>query len=122
MTGRELTLCWTEAANYSDADAYVSDLALSSVWGDDPEVEVPASRLDDLRQIYAAARASVRELRQAAGLTQAQLAQRFGIPKRTIENWEATGDNARTCPDYIRRMMAELLGQLPRVEDDADDR
>ena len=56
---------------------------------------------------------TVREIRQAAGLTQAQLAARFGIPKRTIENWEATGDNARTCPEYVRRMMAEILGLMP---------
>ena len=59
---------------------------------------------------------TVREIRQAAGLTQAQLAERFRIPKRTIENWEAAGDNARTCPEYIRRMMAELLGLQQREE------
>ena len=57
---------------------------------------------------------TVREIRQAAGMTQAQLAERFGIPKRTIENWEAAGQNARACPEYVRRMMAELLGLAPR--------
>ena len=56
---------------------------------------------------------TVREIRQAAGLTQAQLAARFGIPKRTIENWEAAGGNARNCPEYVRRMMAECLGLIP---------
>lgn len=59
---------------------------------------------------------TVREIRQAAGLTQAQLAARFGIPKRTIENWEATGGSARACPEYIRKMMAELLGLQQREE------
>ena len=56
---------------------------------------------------------TVRELRQAAGLTQAKLAARFGIPKRTVESWEATGPSARACPGYVRRMMAECLGVLP---------
>ena len=52
---------------------------------------------------------TVREICTAAKLTQAALAARFGIPKRTIEDW-CTGK--RACAPYIRRMMMECLGLL----------
>lgn len=56
---------------------------------------------------------TVREICAAAKLTQAALAARFGIPKRTVENWCS---GANKCPDYTRRMMCELLGLLSRPE------
>ena len=57
---------------------------------------------------------TVREICTAANLTQAALAARFGIPKRTVEDWCA---ERRTCAPYIRRMMCECLGLLTRPED-----
>ena len=54
---------------------------------------------------------TVKELRRSAGLTQRALAQRFGIPLRTVECWEATGPAHRDPPEYVIRMMAELIGQ-----------
>ena len=50
---------------------------------------------------------TIREILAAANLTQAALSSRFGIPKRTIENWCA---GSRDCAPYIRRMMCEILG------------
>lgn len=52
---------------------------------------------------------TVREICAAANLTQSALAARFGIPKRTVENW-CSGVNK--CPDYTRRMMMECLWLL----------
>ena len=46
------------------------------------------------------------ELRAASGLTQAAFAEKFSIPKRTVEGWEAKG----TYPSYVRLMLAQLLG------------
>lgn len=54
---------------------------------------------------------TVKELRRSAGLTQRALAQRFGIPLRTVECWESTGPSHREPPEYVVRMMAELIGQ-----------
>ena len=48
----------------------------------------------------------VRELCREHGLTQRALAERFGIPLRTVEDW-CTGKHK--CPEYVVRMMAELL-------------
>lgn len=50
------------------------------------------------------------EIRQASGLTQAAFAEKFGIPKRTVEAWD---EGQRTPPAYVLRMLAQLLGLLP---------
>ena len=71
----------------------------------------------DAADICTAAHRSVREIRAAAGMTQAELAAHFAMPKRTIENWEAEGTAARSCAPYIRLMMQEALG-LVRIERD----
>ena len=54
---------------------------------------------------------TVREICAAANLTQSALATRFGIPKRTVEDWCA---GKRSCAPYIRRMMMECLGLLQK--------
>ena len=52
-------ICLPEAVNYTDRDAYISDLALSSIWGDDEGAEVPQERLEWLDQLYDAAHRNV---------------------------------------------------------------
>lgn len=54
---------------------------------------------------------TVREICNAANLTQSALAARFGIPKRTVEDWCR---GVAKCAPYIRRMMCECLGLLER--------
>ncbi len=110
MNNKIYHTCLSEALNYSDRDAFVSDLVLSSIWGDWAE-EIPASRIDWLRQIWTAAHRSIKDICKDAGLTQRGLAERFNIPARTIGNW-ATGE--RACPEYTRIMMQELLGLVGR--------
>lgn len=41
---------------------------------------------------------TLRSIRESTGLSQAKFSTALGIPKRSIENWEA-GD--RECPDYL---------------------
>ena len=111
MTDKQYTICVTEAQNYTDRDAYISDLALSSIFGDLPGDDIPPARLEQLGSIYDAVHRSVKDIAAAAGLSQRKLAERFCIPYRTVENW--CGGH-RECPDYVRLMMQELLGQLDR--------
>ena len=47
-----------------------------------------------------------KELRQQSGMTQRQFADYFGIPKRTIENWEA---GVNKCPEYLLDLMKYKL-------------
>ena len=41
---------------------------------------------------------TIKELRQASGMTQKDFSEYFGIPKRTIEDWDR---GARKCPEYL---------------------
>ena len=41
---------------------------------------------------------TIKELRAASGMTQQAFSEYFGIPKRTIEDWEG---ERRTPPDYL---------------------
>ncbi len=49
---------------------------------------------------------TVQEFIKATGMTHKQLSERFGIPKRTIEDWSR---GVRKCPDYVVKMMEEIL-------------
>lgn len=40
----------------------------------------------------------IRAIRAATGLSQVRFAERYGIPRRTIENWES---GVRTPPPYV---------------------
>ena len=48
----------------------------------------------------------IKELRKELGLSQAGFAEKWDIPKRTIEDWE-TG--RREVKDYIVRMMYRIV-------------
>lgn len=47
-----------------------------------------------------------KELRTESGMTQQQFADYFGIPKRTIEDWER---GARKCAPYLLELMKYKL-------------
>ena len=53
----------------------------------------------------------IKEARKAAGLTQQQMSDEMGIPKRTIENWE-TG--SRNCPEWTERL---IVAELKRIKE-----
>ena len=48
----------------------------------------------------------IKAARKSAGLTQATLAERARIPRRTIEDWE-TG--SRTPPDYVQNLVLDKI-------------
>lgn len=49
---------------------------------------------------------SIQQFIKTSGMTHKELSDRFGIPKRTIEDWSR---GARKCPDYVVNMMSEIL-------------
>lgn len=49
---------------------------------------------------------TIQEFVKSSGMTHKQLSERFGIPKRTIEDWSR---GVRKCPEYVVNMMMELL-------------
>lgn len=49
---------------------------------------------------------NIKELRQAIGMTQKQFGEYFGIPKRTIEDWET---ERRRPPVYVVNLIEYKL-------------
>ena len=49
---------------------------------------------------------TVKELRKLSGMTQKAFSEYFGIPKRTIEDWEG---ERRKCPEYLLNLMQYKL-------------
>lgn len=107
MTNKQRLECIREMGAYTDRDAYVSDLALSSVWADDDDdAESPQERIDELSDLWDAWHCTVKDIAAAAGMSCRKLAERFGIPYRTMEGWSS---GKRVPPDYILAMMREIL-------------
>lgn len=106
MTSQLRHTLYSETRNYTDPDAYVSDLALSSVWGDAEDADIPAERIALLRRIWEDTHCTVRELIERYGLTQSAFARHFNIPLRSVQHWCL---GARQCPPYLIAMAAELL-------------
>ena len=95
---------YAETGAYTDRDAYISDMALSSVWGDAEDEEIPAERLALLGGIWDGAHCTIPDVIKKYGLTQTGFAQYFGIPLRTVQDW--CGEK-RACPAYVRFLLAE---------------
>lgn len=106
MTNNLLHLLYAEAHNYTDPDAYVADLALSSVWGDAEAADIPAERIALLRRIWDDTHCTIRKLIERCGLTQSAFSRYFDIPLRTVQDWYS---GRRQCPPYLITMAAELL-------------
>ena len=114
MTYKQYSALVTDAQNYTDRESYISDLALSSMWGDRQEDDIPQDRLSQLGSIYDAVHRSVKDIASAAGISAREMAIRFCIPQRTLENW-CMGVNS--CPLYTRLLLQESLGiYTPNVD------
>lgn len=98
---------WKDALSQPDKELFVSEYGYPE-WFDeiseDPDVVV-----DTLGNIHNVASMSVKDMVKKSGMSQAKFAEKFCIPKRTVESW-CMGE--RSCPDYVRLMMARLLGYL----------
>lgn len=56
---------------------------------------------------------AIREARKSLGWTQRKLSEEFGIPLRTIENWEG-GKNK--CPEWAERLIIEKLERIAKEQ------
>lgn len=111
MTDKQFSALFGGALADKDRDMYVSDWALSDIWGDPPDAEIPEDRIKSLIALWDVAHITIREIRAATGLSQVAFAQRFCIPRRTVENWES---GASACPDYLRILLAQAVGLYTR--------
>ena len=49
---------------------------------------------------------NIKEIRLMTGLSQAKFAEKYGIPKRSIENWES---GKRNCPSYVESLLKKVV-------------
>lgn len=111
MTNKQFNFCYAEIANYTDRQAYVSDLVFSSIWEDSDTGDIQAARIKAVENLWDAYHKTVKEISADAGMSNRKLAERFSIPYRTMENWCS---EKNSCPAYVRLMMQEILGQFSR--------
>lgn len=97
---------WTEALIDNNREAFASDWALSSIWGDEAEGDALVVRADQCGRIWDLAHMSIADIRHTTGLSQSRFAQAFCIPHKTVIKWEQRGG----CADYVRLMLARLCG------------
>lgn len=48
----------------------------------------------------------VKDIRAVTGLSQAKFAEFYGIPKRTVENWE---EGKSRAPEYVLRLLERAV-------------
>lgn len=111
MTDLQKRTALQEAASYTDIDAFVSDLLLSSAFidPDDETAEPDVSLIPELKALWHVANDSFKDLLKAMGLTQTECSRRFCVPLRTVQHWAL---EERSCAIYVRLMMAELTGYV----------
>jgi len=78
---------------------------------DDPDNAPELTPEAKLRVFYNPAVPNVRRLRKRLGITQAEFAKRFGLSRRTVEQWE----QGRTVPDRPARILLAVIERDPRV-------
>lgn len=49
---------------------------------------------------------TIQEMREKSGMSRPEFAEHFGIPYRSVQNWEL---GARECPDYLAALMEYKL-------------
>ena len=109
MTDTQLTFCVRECAAYESREAFISDLANSSIWGLREDNGIPHPLAESLGVVWDAVHRPVREIVAASGLSQAAFGERYCIPKRTVENWCS---GSRECPVYVRLLLQRAEGLI----------
>lgn len=104
-------ILFNAAAAEQDRERYIAEWSSSSIFfpegEDSPDIDT-AELSDALSNIWDVAHLTTRDIRQHLGLTQAAFAERFCVPRRTVEGW----DSGRAAPRYIVLALAELSGML----------
>ena len=114
MTDKQFNTAFSDALTAPDRDAFVSDWALSTIFTGAEEAPVDPALAEELGEVWDVAHLSVADIRAATGLSQRAFAERHCIPRRSLENWETAGTQARSCPAYVRLLLAEVTGLYHR--------
>lgn len=109
MSDKQLYCFFGEAANFTDPDAFASEVSLSLLDPDNPSQDVDANLFKQLHVLWHVKNDPFRSFLDCMGLSQSECSRRFCVPLRTVQGWTL---GERSCPPYIRLMMAEITGIL----------
>lgn len=56
---------------------------------------------------------TIKEAREKAGFSRAEMSRKFEIPIRTLEDWET---EKRTPPPYVAKLIIEKLERMKEME------
>lgn len=105
MTDAQFNAALKDALAVESRDAYVSDWALSSMWEDGPDDDIPQQRIDELGRIWDMAHMTFADILAASGKTLSSFALHYAIPYKTAQNWR---NGVRKCPLYLRLLLARV--------------
>ena len=107
FSNAQIEYALSEAPNYTDVDAFVSDMLTSSMFLDpeDEEAEIPTELSELLYKLWHVAALPFKEFLACMDLTQTECSRRYCIPLRTVQGWAG---GSRTPPMYVRYMIAQL--------------
>lgn len=60
---------------------------------------------------------AIKDLRELSGMTRTQFAEYFGIPYRTVQDWELGN---RKCPEYLLELMRYKLTKEALIRADME--
>lgn len=82
---------YKEAKEYNDVDMFIAERA----WQDWMDTYSAEELGDLLKRVYAFAHMNLREMREEVGYSRKKFCDLYGIPVRTVENWDS---GARQMP------------------------
>lgn len=114
MGNKKFYTLWAAALNEMDREIFVAEWSTSIIWGEPETLEDDKmiSIAEYCGNLWDAAHMTIREIKDHSNMSQIKFAERFCIPRRTVEDWCA---GKRECPDYTRLMMMEALSIVSRT-------
>lgn len=94
---------WREAHEYKDFDLYVTERGWQSCWMDAYAERGDNAVFEVLTRIWDMAHGGTKAMRSMLGQSQAAFANYFGLPRRTVENWES---GANVPPPYVVSLLS----------------
>ncbi len=107
---------WREAHEYTDFDLYVLERCWQD-WMDEYADRSDTAVADTLTRIWDMAREGTNAMRRMLDSSQIAFAKYFGIPRRTIENWES---GTSVPPQYIISLLAFAVLSILDAKDAAE--
>lgn len=97
---------YNEAMDYEDVDMYIAERGWQE-WMDEYADGNDASDIAAiLTRIYDLANMDIKAMRAQDGLSFKKFSAVYGIPERTIQDWEY---GKRRTPEYVRRLLAYTM-------------